>query len=94
MPALFERFGDVLLCRLRFLTRREWADALHQIVAQLDAVFVRLACRELPARFVLAETVLGRMRGLADVERRQSARLRGARAREFDDVDGEGARRS
>jgi hypothetical protein len=86
-----ERLRHRLLRRLRFLSCRERADPFHQIEAQPHPVPVRLACRQLPSRFVLHETVFGGVRGLSDVERRKRARLTRAGAREFDDVDAVGA---
>jgi len=91
MPSPLQRLRHGLLRRLRLRSCCERANALHQIEAQPDPELVRFARGELPSRFVLGEAVFRRVGGLANVERRERARLLRAGAREFDDVDGVGA---
>ena len=93
MAALLQRLRDGTLRCLRLLARGEGPDPFHQIASELDSELVRLACGELPASFVLRESVFRSVGGLADVERREGARTLRAISGEFDDVDRVGARR-
>ena len=52
MPSPLERLGHGFLCGFSSFSRPERADPNHQIQSQLDPELVRLACRELSARFV------------------------------------------
>src|SRR5262245_41031961 len=94
MPSLLQRLRDGLLRCLGLFPCGKGADALHQIHAELDAELVGLVRRQLSARHVLCEALLGGMSGLADVEWCEGTRLLRAGPRELDDVDGIGGRRS
>ena len=94
MSSPLQRLRDGLLRFLCVPASRERADAFHQIEPQSKAELVWLPRCELPACFVLGESLLRRVGGLANVEWCEGTWVLRAGAGEFDDVNGVGAARS
>jgi hypothetical protein len=85
MAASGQRLGHGFLAKLGLFPGRKRTD-LHQVVAQADAITIRLRRRQLPSRFVLSEAMFRCVSRLPDVDRSQRARLLRARTSKLDDV--------